>query len=53
MTCKHCGLEITNVGTDGKVYSAYVHRRNSFNAKIRCDPERTGQPYGLEAEPAE
>lgn len=46
VACTHCGVNIAS--SDGK---HYVHRRNGYNSKIRCDPEKSGQPYGLEATP--
>jgi len=47
MNCKHCGQQIAG---DGIVY---LHMKNGYTGKVRCDPEKTGQPYGLEAEPEE
>lgn len=45
MTCKHCGVDIVLVD------KTYVHTKNGYMAKIRCDPDKSGKPYGLEAEP--
>lgn len=53
MICKHCGRGITNVGSDGKVYNSWKHTEGPQNHLIRCWPEDTGQPYGLNAEPKE
>lgn len=51
--CKHCGRTITNVGDDGTVYKTYVHTDGPQRRLHRCWPADTGQPYGLDAEPAE
>jgi len=50
--CKHCGQSITNIDSDGKVCLWYVHTKNGYMGKRRCDTDLTGKPYGLEAEPA-
>jgi hypothetical protein len=51
--CKHCGRKITNLGSDGAVYPVYSHLEGRQKHLIRCWPEDTGQPYGLNAEPLE
>lgn len=45
--CRHCGRPVEWLG----VMWGHVYGPDSF--VNRCRPEESGQPYGLEAEPAE
>lgn len=45
-TCKHCGDSIGRV-MEGGVW----HHTRGGNILYRCDPERSGKPYGLDATP--
>lgn len=49
--CKHCGRTIVNFDTNGVVYKGFKHSAGRQNGLIRCWPEDTGQPYGLDATP--
>lgn len=45
--CKHCGLRIEWLGV------MWGHVLGPWAWINRCNPEDSGQPYGLEAEPVE
>lgn len=45
-----CSLEIRRPVGSGE--SAWVHTRNGYNGKHRCDPEVSGRAYGQDAAPA-
>lgn len=44
--CRHCGEPITQ-GDSGQ----WVHVIGPGSALYRCDPAKSGKPYGLEATP--
>ena len=41
--CKHCGIAVVS-GPGG-----WYHRLGEGSLLMRCDPEKSGQPYGLNA----
>ncbi len=49
--CEHCGRSVANFDTNGKVYKGFQHTEGKQRGLIRCWPEDTGQPYGLDATP--
>jgi hypothetical protein len=49
--CEHCGRSVVNFDTNGKVFKSFKHTEGKQRGLIRCWPEDTGQPYGLEATP--
>lgn len=49
--CEHCGRSIVNFDTNGTVYKGFKHTEGKQRGLIRCWPEDTGQPYGLDATP--
>lgn len=49
--CKNCDREISNIGSDGSKYPVWHHTEGRQKHLMRCWPEDTGQPYGLNAEP--
>jgi len=49
--CKHCGKSVVNFDTDGTVFKGFKHSEGRQRGLIRCWPEDTGQPYGLDATP--
>lgn len=47
MKCKHCGDAVIFTGSTAQGYDTdYVHA----NMIRRCLPERSGKPYGIEAD---
>lgn len=48
ITCRNCGQPIDQDDKSG----VWAHYLGPGSRLIRCDPEKSGQPYGLEAEPA-
>lgn len=49
--CLHCGRSVVNYDTNGTVYKGFKHTEGKQRGLIRCWPEDTGQPYGLDATP--
>lgn len=45
--CRHCGEEIAQDDRSG----VWAHVIGPGSRLIRCDPEKSGQPYGLNATP--
>lgn len=49
--CKHCGKKVVNFNEAGEVFKGFKHTEGRQRGLIRCWPEDTGQPYGLDATP--
>lgn len=49
--CEHCGRSVVNFTDNGKIFKTFKHTEGKQRGLIRCWPEDTGQPYGLEATP--
>jgi len=49
--CKHCGQPVVNFNEAGEVFKGFKHSAGRQRNLIRCWPEDTGQPYGLDATP--
>ncbi|MEJ1195067.1 hypothetical protein [Pseudarthrobacter sp. CCNWLW207] len=43
--CKHCGVKVVHGP------GAWYHELGEGSLMVRCDPKKSGQPYGLNAEP--
>jgi len=49
--CKHCGRSVVNFDTNGVVFKTFKHTDGKQRGLVRCWPDDTGQPYGLNATP--
>jgi hypothetical protein len=49
--CKHCGRPVVNFNENQEVFKGFKHTAGKQRGLIRCWPEDTGQPYGLNATP--
>lgn len=49
--CKHCGRSVVNFDTNGMIFKTFKHTDGKQRGLVRCWPDDTGQPYGLDATP--
>lgn len=49
--CVHCGRSVVNFNENGEVFKGFKHTDGKQRGLIRCWPEDTGKPYGLDATP--